>query len=146
MASDDLSEWVELLASEKVEFVIVGGHAVAWHGHPRFTGDIDFLMRATPENARRVARVLERFGFGSLGVTEQDLLTEGQVIQLGRPPNRIDVLTSITGVATDEVFRNRVPGRLSRHDVHYISLPDLLANKRATGRAKDLADVEALTH
>jgi hypothetical protein len=71
MASDDLNAWVALLASEKVEFVIVGGHAVAWHGYPRFTGDVDFVMRSTPVNGRRVARVVERFGFGSLGVTEQ---------------------------------------------------------------------------
>jgi hypothetical protein len=145
MANDDLSEWVESLASEKVEFVVVGGHAVAWHGHPRYTGDFDFLVRSTPDNATRVVRALAAFGFGSLGVTEADLLVESQIIQLGRPPNRIDVLTSITGVATEEVFRNRVPGRLNGHDVDYISLPDLLANKRATGRAKDLADVEALT-
>ncbi len=118
---------------------------MAWHGHPRYTGNVDFLVRATPENAKRVVRALTAFGFGSLGVTEADLLTEGQVIQLGQPPNRIDVLTSVTGVATEDVFRNRIPGRLNGYDVHYISLPDLLANKRATGRAKDLADVEALT-
>lgn len=143
--NDDLREWVGLLDSEKAEFVIVGGHAVAWHGHPRFTGDIDFLLQRSPDNAARVVRALDRFGFGSLGVTASDLLVEGQIIQLGFPPNRIDLLTSITGVANEVAFRNRVLGSLAGLAVYYLGKDELIANKRAAGRPKDLADIDALS-
>ncbi|MFZ5891176.1 MAG: hypothetical protein ACOY0T_09000 [Myxococcota bacterium] len=85
----DLSEFVALLNSRSVEYVVVGGHAVAFHGHPRFTGDIDFLVRPTPENAYRVLLVLKDFGFGDLGLTADDLTAPERVVQLGRPPNRI---------------------------------------------------------
>ena len=94
----DLNEFVTLLNSRKVEYLVVGGYAVAYHGHPRFTGDIDFLVRATPDNAQRLLDVLHEFGFVSLNLRLEDLTTEGRVVQLGRPPNRIDLLTRISGV------------------------------------------------
>jgi hypothetical protein len=94
----DLKEFIELLNSHSVDYLVVGGHAVAFHGHPRYTGDIDFWIRATPENAERVLKVLAAFGFSDLLLTTNDLVKPTSVIQLGRPPNRIDLLTSISGV------------------------------------------------
>ena len=109
----DLSEFIALLNSHEVEFVIVGGHAVAYHGHPRVTGDIDFFVRPTPANAERVLAVLNAFDFGNLGISADDLVTPNKVIQLGRPPNRIYILTSISGVDFDSAWRSRVAPRTS---------------------------------
>lgn len=140
----DLRAFVELLNSRGVEYVVVGGHAVAFHGHPRFTGDIDFLIAATSDNASRVLACLAEFGFPDLGIAGDDLLQPGQVIQLGRPPNRIDLLTSISGVEFDEAWRTRVHGTLDGLPVAYLGRDALRANKLASGRAKDLADIEAI--
>jgi hypothetical protein len=140
----DLREFIALLNSLKVEYLVVGGHAVAFHGHPRFTGDIDFFIRATSENAERVLRALDAFGFGSLGVKAADLTEPGQVIQLGRPPNRIDILTSISGVDFDSAWPSRAPADLDGHAVNFIGMDDLLKNKHAAGRPKDLADAVKL--
>lgn len=130
----DLSEFVRLLNSHGVEYVVVGGHAVAFHGHPRFTGDIDFFVRATPENAKRVLDVLVAFGFGSIPVTVDDLTNPDRVVQLGRPPNRIDLLTSISGVTFDEAWSSRVRGALGTDEVDFIGRETLLRNKAASGR------------
>lgn len=140
----DLREFIGLLNSLKVEYLIVGGHAVAFHGHPRFTGDIDFFIRATSENADRVLRVLDAFGFGSLGISAADLTEPGQVVQLGRPPNRIDILTSISGVDFDSAWASRTPADLDGHAVNFIGVDELLKNKQASGRPKDLADAAKL--
>jgi hypothetical protein len=140
----DLREFIELLNSQKVEYLVVGGHAVAFHGHPRFTGDIDFLIRATAENVERVLNVLASFGFGSLGITAGDLLEPNRIVQLGLPPNRIDVLTSISGVEFDAAWQSRVQAHIDDVPVAFLSKDDLLRNKRASGRQKDLADVEKL--
>jgi len=141
----DLREFIELLSSHGSEYLIVGGHAVAFHGHPRFTGDIDFLLRATPENASRVLDVLRAFGFGDLQVTVADLVKPGSVIQLGRPPNRIDLLTSISGVDFETAWASRSKGQLDGLPVFFIGWQALIDNKRASGRPKDLADVAKLT-
>lgn len=141
----DLSEFVGLLISHGVEFLVVGGYAVAFHGHPRLTGDVDFFIRATPENAERVVRVLEEFGFGNLGVTALDLITPDRVLQLGRPPNRIDILTSISGVEFSSCWDSRVVGELGKHTVNFLGWDALIANKTASGRDKDLLDVKTLT-
>jgi hypothetical protein len=140
----DLREFVELLNSHGVEYVVVGGHAVAFHGHPRFTGDIDFLLSPTPGNAARVLACLHEFGFADLTLTEAELVTPGRVIQLGRAPNRIDLLTSISGVSYDEAWQGRVAGELDGLPVSYLGLEALLRNKRAAGRSKDAADVEQI--
>jgi hypothetical protein len=140
----DLREFIALLNSHHVDYVIVGGHAVAFHGHPRFTGDIDFLIRTAPENAKRVLSVLNAFGFGSVGITERDLLEPARIIQLGHPPNRIDILTSISGVSFDAAWGSRVATTLDDQAVDLIGWRELLQNKRAAGRQKDLADVEKL--
>lgn len=140
----DLNEFVALLNSWKVEYLVVGGYAVAFHGHPRFTGDIDFLVRATPDNAQRLLDVLREFGFGSLNLTLEDLTTEGRVVQLGRPPNRIDLLTRISGVTFEEAWAGRISGNLGAHRVDFLGWDALIQNKTVTGRDKDRADVTKL--
>ena len=140
----DLKEFIGLLNSLNVEYLVVGGHAVAFHGHPRFTGDIDFFVRANAENAERVLRALDAFGFGSLGIRAVDLAQRNKVVQLGRPPNRIDLLTSISGVDFESAWKSRVPADLDGYPVNFIGVDDLLKNKQASGRPKDLADAAKL--
>lgn len=140
----DLREFIELLNSTKARYVIVGGYAVAYHGHPRFTGDIDLLVESSPENATALVQVLRSFGFGELGVQAGDFLSPDSVVQLGVPPNRIDLLTSISGVDFADVWSSRVDAQLDGLPVCFISKDLLLQNKRAAGRAKDLADVSQL--
>ncbi len=140
----DLNEFLKLLLSKKVEFLVVGAHAVAFHGHPRLTGDIDFLIRLSPENASRMQAVCYDFGFRGEPFIASEFLKPRQTFQLGRPPNRIDILTSITGVTTDKAWEQRVKGLLSGKEVYFISKEDLIQNKRSTGRTKDLADAEIL--
>lgn len=140
----DLNEFVALLISRKVEFIIVGGHAVAFHGHPRYTGDIDLFVRPTPANAARVMDVLHVFGFGGMAVSLEDLSKPGRTIQLGRPPNRIDLLTMISGVSFDQAWESRIQGDLGGQSVDYIGLDALIRNKNASGRDKDLLDIKQL--
>lgn len=140
----DLREFVASLLSQRAEFLVVGGHAVAFHGHPRFTGDIDFLVRPTPENAERVLRALAAFGFGQLAVTSEDLTRPDTIVQIGRPPNRIDLLTSISGVSFDEAWQGKVAGALDELPVYFPSLETVLKNKQASGRDKDIADWKRL--
>jgi len=140
----DLKEFIELLISSGVDFIIIGGHAVAFHGHPRFTGDIDFLVRSTPENAERIIATLKVFGFGEVGLSFQDFTRPGSVVQLGRPPNRIDLLTSISGVDFEEAWEGKVAGEIDGLAVFFLGLDALLKNKQASGRDKDLADVKKL--
>jgi predicted nucleotidyltransferase len=140
----DLKEFIELLNSHSVEYLIVGGHAVAFHGHPRFTGDIDFFIRITPENVERLIAVLTDFGFGDLGIKAHDLLEPKRIVQLGYPPNRIDILTSISGVDFDSAWESRIESVMDEQRVVMIGWNELLRNKKAAGRRKDLADVEKL--
>jgi predicted nucleotidyltransferase len=140
----DLKEFIELLNSRNVEYVVVGVHAVAFHGHPRFTGDIDFFIRMTSSNVQRLLAVLDDFEFGGLGITESDLLQPKRIIQLGHPPNRIDLLTSISGVDFDSAWETRVEVVMDDQPVSMLGWNELLRNKKAAGRPKDLADVEKL--
>jgi hypothetical protein len=140
----DLREFIASLNSNRIDYVVVGGYALALHGHPRFTGDIDVLIRASAENAARMERILVEFGFGSLGLTAADFLSEHQIVQLGHPPNRIDILTSISGVSFDEVWNGKLTTDLDGLPVHYIGRDSLIKNKRAVGRLQDRADIEAL--
>jgi hypothetical protein len=139
-----LREFINLLNSHDVEYVVGGGHAVAFHGHPRFTGDIDFPIRTTPGNVSRVLAVLDAFGFGNLGIVEQDLLERGRILQLGQPPNRINLLTSISGVDFDSAWERRVQTLMNDQPVALLGWDELIRNKRAAGRQKDLADLEKL--
>ncbi len=136
----DLREFVECLNSSKVDYLVVGALAVSWHGFPRYSADIDFLVRPTRENASRVMDALDRFGFGSLGITVEDFSVPGKVIQMGYEPNRIDVMTSVTGVTFDEAWEGRSTGELDGIPVQFIGRAALLRNKEATGRPKDQID------
>ena len=142
--SSDLREFLELLNSRGVEYVIVGAHSLAFHGRPRYTGDLDILVRATPENAGKLVDLLNQFGFADSAFRASHFTESEQMIELGRAPNRIDLLTSITGVSTDEAFNSRVAADLDGIPVFILSKDALIRNKRAVGRAQDLADLESL--
>ena len=142
----DLHDFVSLCLEHGVRFLVVGGYAVAAHGHPRLTKDLDVWVWIDPENAARMVRALDEFGFGSLGLTAEDFSEEGQVVQLGYPPNRIDILTSIAGVDFESCWDRRAEITLDSLAVPFIGLEDLVENKLATGRAQDLADVDGLRH
>jgi hypothetical protein len=133
------------LNSHAVEYLVVGGHAVAFHGHPRFTGDIDFLVRPTAENADRVLAAVRDFGFGDLQLASGDFTVPERIVQLGRPPNRIDILTSISGVDFEDAWSDRVAATLDEQPVHFLGFDALIRNKKASGRDKDLADVKTLS-
>ena len=140
----DWKEFLNLLVSYDVEFLIVGAWALAHYGEPRMTGDIDLWVATSPENAEKVVQVIDKFGFGSLGLTLEDFVHPDQVIQLGYPPRRIDVLTNISGLKFDEAWPSRVSGSLDGIPVYYISKEHFILNKKASGRNKDLADVDTL--
>jgi hypothetical protein len=132
------------LNAQSVKALIVGGYAVAFHAKPRFTKDIDLLVEPDPDNALRLLRALSEFGFGALGLGVEDFTTPGRVVQLGMAPNRIDLMTAIDGVSFADAWSGRVSGHFGAVPVFYIGKAELVRNKRATGRAQDLADVEAL--
>jgi len=142
--SNDLREFLELLNSRGVEYVIVGAHSLAFHGRPRYTGDLDILIRATPKNAAKIVDLLNEFGFAPSGFRESDFTEPNQVIQLGRAPNRIDLLSSISGVSTDEAFASKVSAELDGIPVFILGKDALIQNKRAVGRPQDLADLDIL--
>lgn len=140
----DLREFIECLNSNKVEFLVVGALAVAFHGFPRYSGDIDFLVRPSPENADRILAALKQFGFGGLGISASDLSEPGKVVQLGFPPNRIDLMTSLTAVSFDEAWAGRLAGEVGGLAVQFIGRDALLRNKEGTGRPKDRIDAQEL--
>jgi len=140
----DFRDLLALFGKHDVECMIVGAYALAFHGAPRFTGDIDIFVRPDPQNAERILAALAEFGFGSVGLTAQDFTEPGQVIQLGVPPVRVDLITSLTGVSWDQAYRGRAEGTYGRVRVNYIGREQFVANKKATGRKRDLADLEAL--
>jgi len=144
--NDDFRDMFECLEDAQVEYVVVGAHALAAHGFPRATGDIDILVRPSVENAVRVMAALERFGtpVRSHGVTGADFTNPGNVYQIGLPPRRIDLLTEISGVATERVFATRMIAQVGSLSLPMIGREALLENKRASGRPKDLADVAEL--
>ena len=144
MLNQDFKEFAASLSSNKVEYLIVSGYALAAYGHPRYTGDLDFWIGTDAANAQRVLDALEAFGFGALGIGSNDLTTPGRVIQLGYPPRRIDLLTSIDGVEFAPSYARRMMVPMDGLSLHFIALEDFKTNKRATGRLKDLADLEAL--
>ncbi len=142
----DSLDLIELFDEAGVEFMIVGGHALAANGYPRATQDVDLWVRASPDNAKRVVAALRTFGapLTSHNVTDEDFAREGTVYQMGLPPRRIDVLTQISGVTFDEAWPERITATLRGRDTAFLGRNALLKNKRATGRTKDLADVEML--
>ena len=143
MLNRDFKEFAGCLDARGVEYLVVGGYALAAHGHPRYTGDIDFWIRPTEHNLTLLLGALSDFGFGSLGLGVGDF-KQGTVVQLGQPPRRIDLLTAIDGVTFEECFARREQVELGGVILNIIGLADFKANKRASGRLKDLADLESL--
>ena len=124
--------------------MVVGAHALAFHGHPRYTHDIDLFVRRSEENARKIVETIREFGFGSLALDEAEFLHPDRIVQLGVAPARIDLLTHLSGVDFDQVWENRESGSLGDLTVAYINRNDLKSNKAATARPKDLADLAEL--
>ena len=141
----DFKEFVELLEKNKVEYLIVGGYAVGFHGHPRFTGDLDIWLKISEINSSNILHTVNEFGFASLGLTKQDFLTPENVVQLGYPPLRIDLLTDIDGVTFEDCFPNRQEVIQDGFKYNFISYDDLLKNKKASNRHKDKDDVDYFT-
>lgn len=146
MLNQDFREFIQSLNDNSVRYLVVGGYAVALHGHPRYTKDIDVWIEMSEENAVRLLKALDQFGFGSLGLREADFLVPDQVIQLGQPPNRIDILVSLSGVEFEACYGAKLIIELDGIDVHLIDLEDLKRNKLSAGRYQDLADVENLEY
>jgi len=143
-AQKDFKELLELFNGHKVEYMIVGAYALAYHGAPRFTGDIDIFVKPSLDNAQRILSALSDFGFGSLNLTIDDFQNPDSVVQLGVPPVRIDIIASITGVAWQEADKGKLEGVYGDIPVYFLGREQYIANKRAIGRKKDLADLESL--
>jgi hypothetical protein len=141
----DSREFIALLNSNEVRYLIVGGYAVAYHGYPRFTGDIDIFVEMSAENAQRMEAVLNTFGFAGLGLRAADFLHPDTIVQLGYPPNRIDLLTSISGIAFADAWEGREAVEVEGMTLVFIGKEALLANKTASGRPKDIIDFNALS-
>ena len=140
----DFKDLLKILSDNQVQYMIVGGYALSLYAAPRATGDIDLFVKIDPDNAARILQSLKEFGFGGLGICEKDLLTPEQVLQLGYPPNRIDILTSIDGVSWEEAFANCTHIAHAGLNLPVIGKNELIKNKLSTGRLKDMADVESL--
>ena len=140
----DFKEFFQSFNQHEVEYLLVGGYAVGYHGYPRATMDIDIWVASNPENARRVVAALEDFGFGGEVLTEGLFLEDDRVIRMGLPPMRIEILTSISGVEFRDAYDERIEDVLDGVPVKLISLQHLKANKLAAARTKDLADLEEL--
>ena len=144
MLSKDFKEFIELLNENDVRYLVVGGYAVALHGHPRYTKDIDVWIELSPDNAIKILAALKDFGFGSLDLKPHDFLESNQIIQLGYPPNRIDILTTLTDLKFEDCYEAKVRVEIQGLHIDFIDIENLKKNKRATGRPQDLADAKNL--
>lgn len=140
----DFEDFVTLLNKHDVTYMVVGGYALAFHGKPRHTGDLDIWIEATESNAQKLVDVINEFGMSSLGLTQYDFLENGVVTQIGYPPLRIDILNEIDGVSFIDAFPNKLVIDVDGLHVNYIGLDDLIKNKQATGRQRDMSDVSEL--
>ena len=140
----DFVDLLRAFAAADVRFLIVGAYALALHGRPRATGDLDVWIDATPDNAPRVMRALEGFGAPLSEIVESDFARPGVVYQIGVPPGRIDILTELSGVTFEEAWPDRLDRPFGELLVPFIGRAAFLRNKRATGRAKDLGDIEGM--
>lgn len=144
MVNQSFKEFLESLNANQVRYLVVGGYAVAVHGYPRYSRNLDLWIENTPENAEKLVRALEQFGFETSGLTVSDFLEPDTIIQLGSLPNRIDLLTSLLGVEFSACYGEKIEVDLERMPVFFIDLENLKKNKISTGRMQDLADVENL--
>ena len=140
----DFREFIELLNSHNVQYLVIGGYAVAFHGYPRYTKDLDIWISTDIENAGNIISALKDFGFGSMEIKEDDLTKPDRIIQLGYPPNRIDLITTAEGLKFHECYPLRIETEIEGLRIDFIDLENLKNNKRTTGRHQDLADLEHL--
>lgn len=133
-----------VINDHEVRYLVVGAHAVAFHGRPRYTADIDFFVDSSPENAQRITKALDQFGLGDVGIDSTDFTTADLIVQLGVEPNRVDIMTSISGVSFEEAWDSRATGELGGLPVQFISKELLKRNKASVGRKQDLADLDYL--
>jgi predicted nucleotidyltransferase len=140
----DFKEFLKLLNAHKVEYLLIGGYAVGYHGYPRATADMDIWIATNPANADRVVSALKEFGFDPAELSPQLFLKEWQVVRLGVPPVRIEIATTISGVSFGECYQQRIEDKLDGVKINLISLKHLKLNKKASGRHQDLADIENL--
>ena len=141
MLNPDFKDMLSCLKDEQVDFIIVGAYALAAHGFPRATGDLDIWVRNDPENAERIMRAIGRFGAPATNLSAQDFISSDLIVQFGVEPCRIDVLTGIDGVEFEEAWESRVSITVDNLDIPILSKQDLLKNKLATGRDKDQGDI-----
>ncbi len=144
MLNQDFKEFIQSLNDNGVRYLVIGGYAVALHGYPRYTKDIDIWVEMSPDNAAAIVKALEQFGFSSLGLQAADFLVPDQIIQLGYPPSRIDLLTTAPGVDFESCYASRVEVVIDETQVNFIGLDHLKKSKQAAGRLQDLADLENL--
>ncbi|GBL08798.1 MAG: hypothetical protein GPJ10_05520 [Microcystis aeruginosa L211-07] len=146
MLNQDFKEFIQLLNNNQVKYLVIGGYAVAVHGHPRYTKDIDIWIEMSSENTQKLMRALTEFGFGSLGLTAEDFQTPDQIIQLGYPPSRIDLITTPDGIDFTTCYQTKIEIKMNDVLVNFIDLESLKKNKKASGRLQDLADLENLSN
>jgi predicted nucleotidyltransferase len=142
--NQDFKEFIQSLNDNGVRYLVIGGYAVAFHGHPRYTKDMDIWIAIDAENADNIVKALEQFGFASLDLLASDFTTPDQFVQFGYPPNRIDLITSAPGVDFENCYSLRVQAEIDGVQVNFIDLENLKRNKKAVGRHQDLADIENL--
>jgi hypothetical protein len=140
---DDFRDFIQLLNQQRVKYLVVGGYAVAYHGFPRYTGDIDFFVEPTPRNAAALIEVFRAFGFRHPPAADL-FLKPGNIVRIGWQPNRLEVMNRIDGVKFSECWKTRKQPQISGMRINFISLPHLKKNKKASGRAKDLEDLRQL--
>ena len=141
---DDFKEFLRLLKKDDVQFVIVGGYAVAFHGYIRTTNDMDIFFQNTSENIHRIEKALIEFGFTEGSFDLDEFYDQGSIIRMGIPPVRIELINTISGLTFDEVWENKISGNYGDLSVFYIGFNELIINKRASGRPKDLLDIDEL--
>jgi predicted nucleotidyltransferase len=140
----DFEDFIKLLNQYEVEYMIIGGYAMAFHGRPRYTGDLDIWINISESNAMKMLKVLEEFGFSSLNFKKEDFLKENLINQIGYPPLRIDILTSIDGINFQDAYPQKQVIIIEGFTANYIGLNELIQNKNASGRQQDLVDVKTL--
>jgi Nucleotidyltransferase of unknown function (DUF6036) len=145
MLGPDFKEFIELLDKNQIEYLVVGGYAVGIHGYPRYTGDIDIWIKTSDETAGKMVSVLNEFGFESYKLNKEDFLKIDNVIQLGYPPLRIDIIMSLDGVSFEECYLNRVEKNIDGINIKFIGFNELVKNKKASARDKDIIDLKNLT-
>jgi hypothetical protein len=142
--NNDFKEFIGLLNENKVKYLIVGGYAVGFHGYPRYTKDLDIWILVSIENAANVLNALRQFGFGSVGLTEEDFLKPEDFVQLGYPPNRIDIVMSCDGIEFETAYQSKIVVNADEVEICFIDIENLKKNKKASGRPQDLADLDNL--